>query len=249
MGGRYNGWQRQPDGVPTVQGTIEDAIFAFCQQRITLHVAGRTDAGVNAAGQVAHFDLDYGTRKLTPTGLRDALNAHLLDTGVVIVAVEKVAADFHARFQATNKLYTYRVVTRYPAPVMDAARVWHRKRLLDVDLMREAATVLLGHHDFTSFRAKECQADSPMRTLDRLDIDMLPYDAFGGQEIRFHLEARSFLHHQVRNIVGTLVKVGDKRWPVACVAEILAAKDRAVAGPTAPPEGLWLMRVDYPPAA
>lgn len=245
QGARYNGWQRQGDTRNTVQEIVENAIYGFCQQRITIHCAGRTDAGVSAAGQVAHFDLDYGDRTLTAFGLVQALNAHLLGHEIAVIKAEKVADDFHARFQARNKLYIYRIVVRQAPPIADRGRVWHRKITLDVDAMRQGAQALLGKHDFTSFRAKECQADSPVRSIERLDIETMPYDDYGGQEVSLYLEARSFLHHQVRNITGTLVKIGEGKWPAAIVADILAARDRDAAGPTAPPEGLSLIRVDY----
>jgi tRNA pseudouridine38-40 synthase len=246
VGTDYAGWQRQEAGIKTVQETVEDAIFAFCQKRLTIHVAGRTDAGVHAKAQIAHFDLDY-TRPLTGSDLTKALNAHLIHESVAILRAEKVADDFHSRFQAINKLYTYRVVVRPSRPVSDYNRVWHRKNpAFDVAAMREASLCLLGHHDFTTFRSTDCQADSPIRTLDRLEIVETQYDDFGGRLIEFHLEARSFLHHQVRNIVGTLAKVGAGKWPVNQVKEALDGRDRTLGGPTAPAEGLWLVRVDYP---
>lgn len=246
----YAGWQRQEDGVASVQKAIEDAIDGFCQQRITIHVAGRTDAGVHARGQVAHFDLDYGDRPLNGFDLQMALNAHLRKAGhpdVAIIAAVPVAADFHARFHALNKLYCYRIANRQAAPALEAGLIWHIRRTLDVDAMQKAARHLLGQHDFTSFRDSECQASSPVKTIDRLDFEILPYDGEGGREIRFYAEARSFLHHQMRNMIGTLALVGEGKWSGDDVLAALQAKDRTKGGPTAPPDGLYLMRVDYPP--
>jgi tRNA pseudouridine38-40 synthase len=244
-GTSYRGWQRQEAGVPSVQQAIEDAIHAFCQQRITIHVAGRTDAGVHARGQVAHFDLDYGTRALSGHDLAKALNAHLRPQPVAIVSAEMVGPDFHARFAAVNKLYLYRIINRAAPPALDDGLAWHVRRTLDVNAMRAAARHLLGKHDFTTFRDSECQAKSPEKTIDRLDFEILPYDAHGGREIRLYAEARSFLHHQVRNMIGTLEQVGEGKWTQADVLEALRARDRTRGGPTAPPDGLYLMRVDY----
>lgn len=243
-GTAFAGWQRQEDGIPSVQQKIEDAITAFCQQDCRLHVAGRTDAGVHATGQVAHFDLDYGDRPLDGYALCMALNANMRSTDVAVIKAEPVPEEFHARFGATNKLYTYRLLNRMAPPVIDQNLVWHYRRDLDADAMRRGAQHLLGAHDFTTFRAAECQAKSPMKTLDRLDIDVINLPD-GGREIRFLVEARSFLHHQVRNIVGTLALVGDNKWTPDDVAAALAARDRKAGGPTAPADGLYLTRVDY----
>lgn len=245
----YAGWQRQEDGVPSVQRAVEDAIDTFCQQRLTVHVAGRTDAGVHARGQVAHFDLDYGGRKLTGYDLLMALNAHLRLAGhdVAVLKAEPVAEAFHARFDARNKLYCYRIVNRPAQPALETGRVWHIRRVLAVDAMQEAARHLLGKHDFTTFRDSECQARSPEKTVDRLDFEVTPYDGKEGREICLYAEARSFLHHQVRNMMGTLVLVGEGKWSADDVRTALEAKDRTKGGPTAPPDGLYLMRVDYPP--
>jgi tRNA pseudouridine38-40 synthase len=245
VGTDYCGWQRQEPGTPSVQAAIEDAIKKFCQQDITIHAAGRTDTGVHAKGQVAHFDLDYGTRKLSGHDLAKALNAHLRPQPVAIVKAEPVADDFHARFSAKNKLYQYRILNRPALPVFDQARVWYFKRPLNVEAMVEGAVYLTGHHDFTSFRASECQAKSPERTLERLDITTRAYDEFGGCEILIEAEARSFLHHMVRNIVGTLSLVGEGKWKPFDIKTALEASDRTKSGPTAPPDGLTLMRVDY----
>jgi tRNA pseudouridine38-40 synthase len=244
-GGTFSGWQRQRAGIPSVQQAVEDAFMAFCQQPIRVHAAGRTDAGVHAKGQVAHADLDYGDRPLRGFELVKALNAHLRGVPAAIVTAETVTNDFHARFSALNKLYTYRIVNRSAPPVLEKAAIWHMRKPLDVEAMRDAARLLLGHHDFTSFRDSACQAKSPWRTLDRLDVEDRAYDPFGGVEILIHTEARSFLHHQVRNIVGSLTLVGEGKWTKDDLAKALAAKDRAQGGPTAPPEGLSLIRIDY----
>lgn len=244
FGAPYSGWQRQRDGISSVQQKIEEAISGFCQQDLRLHVAGRTDAGVHAAGQVAHFDLDYGDRELTPFDLMRALNAHLRDEPISIIHAETVDDEFHARFSAINKLYTYRVLNRTAPPSFDEGRVWHVWGDLDVDAMREGARHLLGHHDFSTFRASECQAKSPMKTLDRADIEAfdLPH---GARDVRFQFEGRSFLHHQVRNMVGSLILVGQGRWTPDGIRIALDAKDRKAGGPTCPPDGLYLMRIDY----
>lgn len=244
-GASYAGWQRQRPGVASVQQSIEDAIFAFCQQRLTIHVAGRTDAGVHARGQVAHFDLDYGTRALSEHDLLMALNAHLRPQPISIIAAQKVSADFHARFSAINKLYCYRIINRDAPAAIETDRVWFVRRHLDVDAMRDAARHLLGQHDFTTFRSTDCQAKSPIRTLDRLDIEVVPYDEWGGREICFYVEGKSFLHHQVRNMVGTLELVGAGKWRADEVLTALHARDRTHGGPTCVPDGLSLMRVDY----
>ena len=240
----FFGWQRQESGTPTVQQTIEQAIQKFCQQDITLHVAGRTDAGVHGRGQVAHFDLDYGDRPLTEYDLLMAINAHLRPLPVAIVKTELVDHDFHARFSAKNKLYTYRIFNRPAPPVLEENRTWHIRRALDVDAMRAGASFLLGQHDFTTFRDSECQAQSPVKTLDRLDIETRAIPT-GGQEILFHTEAKSFLHHQVRNMVGTLSYVGDGKWKPQDIKTALEARDRTKGGMTAPASGLYLIRVDY----
>lgn len=241
----YCGWQLQPDGMPTVQEDLENAIYKFCGQNIRVTVAGRTDSGVHAHGQVVHFDLDYGDRPLTGYGLTKALNAHLRPKPVAVMKAEKVSDDFHARFGAKNKLYRYRMVIRSAPPVLDRRFVWHHRYDLDLDNMRKAAAILLGTHDFTSFRDSECQAKSPLRTLDRIDIFEEIYDTFGGKHIIFELEAQSFLHHQCRNIIGTLVKIGKGHIKPDEMKSILEARDRTKAGMTAPACGLSLVRIDY----
>lgn len=235
-GGPFVGWQRQENG-PSVQAALEDAVRGYCQVSVVVHGAGRTDAGVHALGQVAHVDLP---RDDNPHVVANALNAHLRPHPIAVLVAEKVNEDFHARFSAFERAYEYRILNRQARPALDQNRVWWVGPALDASAMHAAAQVLLGKHDFTSFRAAECQAESPVKTLDQLDIarhaDMIVVTA----------RARSFLHHQVRNMVGTLKLVGEGKWTARDVAAALAARDRAAAGPTAPPEGLYLTRVKYP---
>jgi len=244
QGTKYAGWQRQEDGVPSIQEEIEVAIEKFCGQFCRIFVAGRTDAGVHAHGQVAHFDLDYGDRPLDGYTLTKAINAHLGEKHIAVLSAEIASPDFHARYGAINKLYTYRIISRLAPPRFDRDVVWWMRRDLDIPAMVMGASFLLGQHDFTSFRATECQAKSPVRTLDRLDIETFPING-NGTEIRFFVEARSFLHHQVRNMVGTLVQVGVGKWSPEDVKTALEAKDRKAGGMTAPATGLSLTRVDY----
>lgn len=241
-GRNYAGFQRQPD-IETVQGEIEKALYKFCQQDITITVAGRTDAGVHAKGQVAHFDLDYGDRSLNGFELAKAINAHLIPQPIAVIDAEKVSDDFHARFSATNKLYTYRIINRPYGLALDQGLAWWVKKPLDVIAMNDAAQILIGQHDFTTFRDSCCQAKSPVKTLDNLTIEAT--EILNGQEILFHVEGRSFLHHQVRNIVGTLSLVGEGKWTKDDVQRALEAKDRTAGGPTAPPDGLYLVRIGY----
>ena len=240
----YAGWQRQVD-VPSIQQSIEDALHKFCQQEIHVQCAGRTDAGVHALGQVAHFDLDYGDRPLDGYDLLKALNYHLLPAPICVIAAEKVDADFHARFNAANKLYRYRIVQRPAFLSHEKGLLWHFKRKLDVAAMDKAAKILLGKHDFSTFRDSECQAKSPIKTLDRLDVFERDYDAHGGKEIIFETEGKSFLHHQVRNMVGTLTLIGEGKWDEGDLKNALAEKKREAGGMTAPSDGLYLVRIDY----
>lgn len=245
----YCGSQIQGDGLATIQESVETAITAFCQQNIKAVFAGRTDSGVHARGQVCHIDLDYGDRPLEGFELMKAINAHLRPQPIAVIKAEEIGAPddqkFHARFSATNKLYNYRIVTRRSPPVLDRRFVWHLKRPLDIAAMSEGAKHLIGHHDFTSFRATDCQAKSPLKTLDRLEVSVSDYDVFGGQEILIAAEGRSFLHHQVRNMAGTLSLVGEGKWQPVDVKTALEARDRKAGGTTAPPEGLSLLRIDY----
>lgn len=237
-GTAYAGWQRQ-DGPATVQGAIEQAIRGFCGEAITLRGAGRTDAGVHATAQVAHFDLAKTWRDDT---VRDAINAHLEMAGeaVAILAARAVPDDFDARFSATGRQYLYRILNRRAPAALDKNRVWVVQRKLDAQAMHAAAQVLVGRHDFTTFRSNQCQASSPVRTLDRFDV------VRRGDEIEIRAAARSFLHNQVRSMVGTIKRVGEGAWSVEDVAAALAARDRAACGSVAPPQGLYLTGVDYP---
>lgn len=237
-GGPFVGWQRQDNG-PSVQEAVEKAIREFSGETVTLHGAGRTDAGVHALGQVAHVDLQKSTDADT---VQNAINFHLKPAPVAIVDVVEVDDEFHARFSATHRAYRYRILNRRAPLTLLAGRVLHVAAPLDAAAMQDAATVLIGNHDFTSFRAAACQAKSPVKTLDTLRVDR------DGEEITITVEARSFLHHQVRNIAGTLKLVGEGKWTRADVEAALAACDRSRAGPTAPADGLYLMRVTYDPA-
>ena len=235
-GGPFHGWQRQVNG-RTVQQVLEEAAHQLTGQETLVQAAGRTDAGVHASGQAAHLDVP---EKFDAERVMAALNALVGQQPVSVIAAREVPADFHARFSATGRRYLYRILPRRQPPALDLGRVWHHKTALDTDAMQCAADMLIGRHDFTSFRATHCQADSPVRTLDTLDV------ASAGAEIHIHVAARSFLHHQVRNMVGTLALVGAGKWQPEQVAEALAACDRSAAGPTAPPEGLYLTAVSYP---
>jgi tRNA pseudouridine38-40 synthase len=234
-GGPFVGWQRQENG-RSVQQAIEEAVLGFSQEAVTLHGAGRTDAGVHALGQVAHLDL---ARDWTTDTVRDALNAHLRPEPVAILVAERVGADFEARFSAVKRHYLYRISDRRAPPALDAGRLWPVAIPLDAAAMHRAAQALVGFHDFTTFRAAECQAKSPVKTLDRLDVTR------EGNGIAIRASARSFLHHQVRSMVGSLKRVGEGKWPEGAVAEALAARDRDRCGPVAPPQGLYLVAVDY----
>ncbi|HVO16031.1 MAG TPA: tRNA pseudouridine(38-40) synthase TruA [Alphaproteobacteria bacterium] len=235
-GRAFVGWQRQDNG-PSVQAALEAAIRKFCGESATVHAAGRTDSGVHALGQVVHVDLV----KEAPTDtVRDALNAHLRPAPVAVLDAAAAAPDFHARFSAIERRYRYRIVNRRAPLALDIGRAWHVSVPLDAAAMHGAAQLLVGNHDFTSFRAAECQAKSPVKTLDALDVERI------GDEITIATRARSFLHHQVRNMVGTLKLVGEGKWAADDVAAALAARDRAKSGPTAPAEGLYLVAVRYP---
>ncbi len=243
-GSDYAGWQRQVD-VPSIQQSIEEAIFGFYRKEVSICVAGRTDAGVHARGQVAHVDLSEFSKPMDEFSIMKAINAYLIQQPITIVNVEIVNDDFHARFDAVNKLYCYRIINRCSSLSLDNGLAWNIGKNLDIKAMQEGANYLLGCHDFTTFRDSECQANSPMKTLDRLDIKTKNYDTCGGREIIIETEGKSFLHHQVRNMVGTLSLVGLGKWCPEDVKIALRAKDRTKGGPTAPACGLYLMRVDY----
>jgi tRNA pseudouridine38-40 synthase len=231
----FFGWQNQPDD-PTVQGALEAALAAFNPGTISVRGAGRTDAGVHATGQEAHVDL---ARDWDPGKLREALNFHLRPAPVGVITVAKVPETFDARFSATGRHYVYRILNRRAPPVLDRNRVWWVAYRLDAEAMQEAAAGILGHHDFTTFRAAGCQAKSPWRTLDRLHVTR------SGDDIRIEASARSFLHNQVRSLVGSLKQVGTGKWQPADMRAALDARDRTACGPVAPPTGLYLARVDY----
>lgn len=240
-GGPFAGWQRQAGGLPSVQGAVEAALTKLEPGDHTIAAAGRTDAGVHATAQVAHADL---ARDWDPFRLSEALNAHLRPDPVAVTACARVADDFHARFSATGRRYVYRLVARRAPVTHDRGLVWQVLNPLDLDAMRTGAAHLTGHHDFTTFRSTLCQSKSPVKTLDRIEISEQPYP--GGTEYRFELAARSFLHNQVRSIVGTLERVGTGSWNPQDVGAALAARDRAACGPVAPPQGLYLVGVTYP---
>ncbi len=235
-GGPFFGWQRQGDD-PTVQRSIERAIDRMTGEGVTLHAAGRTDAGVHALAMVAHVDI---ARITTPHRLREGINALVRPDPVSILATEPVADDWHARFSCTGRGYLYRMLTRRPPPVLDRGRVWHVGKPMDVEAMRAAAAHLVGTHDFTTFRSVHCQSASPLKTLDRLDIETV------GQEIHLHAAARSFLHHQVRSMAGCLGMVGTGQWSASNMKAALEARDRAALGLNAPPEGLYFVGATYP---
>lgn len=234
-GAPFVGWQRQDNG-PSVQSALEEAIFKLCGETVTVTGAGRTDAGVHALGQVAHFDL---VKEFAPDKIRDALNHFLRPAPVAVLDARIVDAEFHARFSATARHYLYRILCRRAPPALEHGRVWQVVRELDAEAMHAAARVLTGSHDFTTFRAAECQAKSPVKTLDRLDVMR------AADEIHVQASARSFLHHQVRSMVGSLKLVGEGKWSKRDIERALKSKDRGECGPVAPPDGLYLVRVDY----
>jgi tRNA pseudouridine38-40 synthase len=231
----FVGWQVQENG-RSVAGALLDAVERFAGERPTIVGAGRTDAGVHALGQVAHFDL---AKDREPDTVRDALNAHVRPLPIAVIAVERVPVEFDARFSATKRHYRYRIVNRRADLALDRDRAWRVGKALDADAMHAAAQRLVGHHDFTTFRSSECQARSPVKTLDRLEV------ARAGEEIRVGASARSFLHHQVRSMVGSLALVGEGKWSADDLAAALAARDRSRCGPVAPACGLYLVGVDY----
>ncbi|HTN64398.1 MAG TPA: tRNA pseudouridine(38-40) synthase TruA [Devosia sp.] len=231
----FNGWQRQPHS-PSVQAALEAAILGFSGETVTTQAAGRTDTGVHALGQVAHFDLE---REWDPFRIREALNFHLRPHPIAIIEAEAVPDTFEARFSAKARHYEYRILNRRAPAVIEANHVWHLPMPLDADLMHEAAQTALGTHDFTTFRAAECQAKSPVKTLDRFDVRREL------EHIVITASARSFLHHQVRSLVGSLKMVGEGKWRPADFRAALDAADRRRCAALAPPAGLYLVRAEY----
>jgi tRNA pseudouridine38-40 synthase len=231
----FVGWQVQDNGA-SVQGVLAEAVLAFAGERAVVGGAGRTDAGVHALGQAAHVDL---TKDWPPDTVRDALNAHLRPHPIAVILAERVADDFDARFSAIKRHYRYRIVNRRADLALDQHRAWRVPRPLDAAAMHDAAQRLVGRHDFTTFRSTECQAKSPVKTLDRLDVTR------DGDEVRVATMARSFLHNQVRSMVGSLVHVGEGKWSADDLAAALAARDRTACRQVAPPQGLYLVRVEY----
>jgi tRNA pseudouridine38-40 synthase len=234
-GAPFSGWQIQENG-PSVQGALEIAVKAICGAQVRVHGAGRTDAGVHALAQVAHCDV---AKHFAPGRLRDGLNAHLRPHPIGVLSAEIVPDTFEARFSAIRRHYRYRIVNRRANLAVDAGHVWRVPKLLDAEAMHQAAQNLIGKHDFTTFRDTECQAKSPEKTLDQLDV------VRDGDAVNIVTSARSYLHSQVRSMVGSLVWVGEGRWSTDDLAGALAARSRAACGPVAPPDGLYLVRVDY----
>ena len=234
-GAPFSGWQRQ-ENAPSVQATIEDAIFAYCGRQTTVHSAGRTDAGVHARAMTAHVDLEHDP---DPRVVQSAVNQHMRPAPVAILDAKIAAPDFHARFSALGRRYEYRIANRRAPLTLDAGRVWRVVPPLDADAMHLAAQALVGRHDFSTFRAAHCQADSPVRTLDVLKVRR------DSDYVLIEAAARSFLHHQVRSMVGALAQVGLGRWRIEDVAAALVARDRTACGPVAPAEGLYFVEATY----
>jgi tRNA pseudouridine38-40 synthase len=232
----FMGWQRQAHG-PSVQQTIEDAIAAVTGETTVIHAAGRTDAGVHGLAMRAHADI---AKDITPFRLMEAINARMRPAPVAILACETAADDWHARFSCVGRSYVYRIANRRAPLTVDAGLVWRVVQPLDADAMQAAAQHLVGSHDFTTFRSAHCQAHSPVKTLDRLDVERQ------GDRIAIHAAARSFLHHQVRSMVGCLAMVGMGRWTANDLRDALEAKDRAALGLNAPPDGLYFVSATYP---
>ena len=235
----FHGWQRQKE-LPTVQGKIEQALAELEPNLPSICAAGRTDAGVHALGQVAHCDLEKGWET---SQLRGALNFHLKKTNISIIDCASVQPDWHARFSATGREYLFRIVCRIAPITHDLGLVWQSKHKLDLNAMKAGAIQLLGTHDFTTFRSTMCHAKSPIKTLDQISIKESDYP--GGIEVKIRIRARSFLHNQVRSIVGTLERVGSHAWQPSEIGEALRAKERSACGPVCPPDGLYLAKVSY----
>jgi tRNA pseudouridine38-40 synthase len=235
-GGPFMGWQRQEHG-PSVQQTLEEALQRMIGEEASFIAAGRTDAGVHALAMSAHVDIG---RELTPHRLREGLNALVRPHPISVLKVETVADDWHARFSCVGRRYLYRILNRRAPPALDSGRVWHVAVPLDVDAMSEGAAQLIGRHDFTTFRSAQCQSDSPVKTLDRLEVSK------AGEELHVTAAARSFLHHQVRSMVGCLALVGRRQWSPDNMKKALEARDRSALGFNAPPHGLYFVEAIYP---
>jgi tRNA pseudouridine38-40 synthase len=235
-GGPFMGWQRQDHG-PSVQQTLEEALERMTGEQSQFIAAGRTDAGVHALAMATHAAIE---RELTPHRLREGLNALVRPHPISVLAVEAVAEDWHARFSCVGRRYVYRILSRRAPPALDAGRVWHIPVALDVEAMREGAAHLVGRHDFTTFRSAQCQSDSPVKTLNKLDVSRV------GEEIHVSAAARSFLHHQVRSMVGCLAMVGRRQWRPDDMRKALEARDRSALGFNAPPHGLYFVEAIYP---
>ena len=231
----YRGYQAQGE-LPSVQASIERAVKAFCGEELRLQAAGRTDTGVHATGQVLHVDLEKDWK---PAVVRDALNAHLVPEPIAILAVDIPGGDWHARFSAKERRYLYRILNRKSPPALDQGRVWHVKKPLEVSAMHEAAQALIGKHDFTTFRDVQCQAKSPVKTLDLASVRR------EGEYVLLEFASRSFLHRQVRSMTGSLAEVGAGRWTAVDLKAALEAADRTACGPVAPPDGLYFTGVSY----
>jgi tRNA pseudouridine38-40 synthase len=235
LGAGYCGWQKQKESL-SLQQVVEEAIYSFSKENVTLVAAGRTDAGVNAYGQVAHFDLE---QSFIPRKLMHSINHFCRNHTIGVINAEAVNCDFHSRFSAKSRHYVYKIMNRQAVNIINQGLVYWVRHNLNVDEMQKAADYLLGHHDFSSFRASECQSHSPFKTIDKITVTQK------GDIVEIHVSALSFLHHMIRNIVGSLLIVGKGQWKAEKIKEILNKKDRKSAGPTAPPEGLYFLRVDY----
>ncbi|MDG1664962.1 MAG: tRNA pseudouridine(38-40) synthase TruA [Hyphomicrobiales bacterium] len=231
----FNGWQSQKDN-SGVQDFLKTAIKNFSNEAVKIYAAGRTDSGVHALGQVVHFDLE---RQTSANEIREALNNHLKPNPIAVISAEEVSNDFHARFSALKRHYRYDIINRRPPLTLDKGRYWRVGKSLDIKLMIEASKYIEGNHDFTTFRSTHCQSKSPIKTIDSIEIEQ------SGLEINIFISAKSFLHNQVRSIVGSLKLVGEGKWESSKIKEILKKKDRTLCGPVAPSEGLFLTRVDY----
>jgi tRNA pseudouridine38-40 synthase len=235
------GWQKQNEGI-SVQSSLEEAAKNIFNQEFEIQGSGRTDAGVHALGQVAHINLPKGHRLTLrhPFYIISAFNSLLRDTNIRVISTKPVKAEFNARFSAIKRFYKYRILCRAAPPGLDKGKVWHFRKKLDINLMQEGVKHLIGKHDFTSFRTIKCQAKSPIRTIDEISFSR------EGEEVIMRVSAKSFLHSQVRIIAGTIAKIGDSTWNPEKILNILKAKNRSLAGPTAPADGLYLEKIDYP---